>query len=142
MNVAFEYGYFTPDSLVGPEGRVVFASAGMSAEEAEDTLWGTLGSDGVFVADQLGIPERAPWAPTPSAWRPGIDVCEHALLCVRSTEEAATDPRLIEQFLAEVRQARATGWWRFVIRAGARDYACRLPVLERGAFAADDGIAA
>jgi hypothetical protein len=91
-------------------GRVVFSNPDQVACEAiEKALAEAFLEEGLFIADQVRVPEVFLFANGELSFD---DHCYHEFDAIRTTDEEPTDVHLrtIGEFLAEVNQQRRRGW--------------------------------
>lgn len=104
----------------------------LSVQAAEQALWEALDWNGTFVADQLGVPELAPWAYVPATWNERFDASRHTFLRLRgvSASEALQSGAMqlthdIQDLIEAAKCAQRAGWQDFVIDNGTRRYGLR-----------------
>jgi hypothetical protein len=108
-NVEFSYLYREGGNYK-KFGRVVFSNPDQIACTAiEKALTEAVLEDGLFIADQVRVPEVFLFANGELSFD---DHCYHEFDAVRPTEQESTDPhfRTIRQFLSEVVQQGRRGW--------------------------------
>lgn len=91
-------------------GRVVFANPDQIAcGVIEKALAEAFLEDGLFIADQVRVPEVFLFADGELAFD---DHCYHEFDGVRATEKESTDPRVrtVSEFVSEVNQQGGRGW--------------------------------
>jgi hypothetical protein len=108
-NVEFSYLYRDGGNYK-QFGRVVFLNPEQSTCGAiEKALMGAFLEDGLFIADQVRVPEAFLFA---NGELSSDDHCYHEFHAVRTTEKEPTDPHLrtIREFLSEVVQQGRRRW--------------------------------
>lgn len=108
-NVEFSYLYRDGGNYK-KFGRVVFSNPEqITLGTVENALTEALLEDGLFIADQVRVPELFLFANGELSFD---DHCYHELDAVRAIEKESTDPHLrtIRQFLSEVIQQGRKGW--------------------------------
>jgi hypothetical protein len=108
-NVEFSYLYRDGGNYK-KFGKAVFSNPNQIACVAiEKALTEAVLEDGLFIADQVRVPEVFLFANGELSFD---DHCYHEIDAVRTTEEESTDPHLrtIRQFLSEVIQQGQKGW--------------------------------
>lgn len=108
-NVEFSYLY-RDGSNYKKFGRVVFSNAEqITCEVIAKTLTEVFLDEGLFIADQVRVPEVFLFANGQLSFD---DHCYHEFDEVRATEEESTDPHMrpISEFVAEVIQQGRRGW--------------------------------
>lgn len=127
--IEFHYAYRAvhPEALAG-----VFCVGNrehVAVQAAEAELRNALDWDGTFVADQLGVPELAPWAYAPMTWNAGRDASRHLFLRLRglsALEALRSGPMVVthdvQDLIEAAKSAQRAGWNDFVMENGARRY--------------------
>ena|SRR5450755_443682 len=111
-NVRFQYLY-RDGSNYKKWGDVVFSNADdLSIESILKSLRGSFSNDGLFIAQQVRIPEVFLADEYPVS---DDDHCFHEFSDVESTTDAPNDPygRSIREFIAEVAKESERGWSAF-----------------------------
>lgn len=130
--IEFHYAY----RAVHPEAMEGVFCVGnrehLAVPAVEAELRNALDWDATFVADQLGVPELAPWAYAPMTWNSGRDASRHVFLRLRglsAIEALRSGPVVVthdvQDLISSARTAQRAGWNDFVMENGARRYGSR-----------------
>jgi hypothetical protein len=111
-NVEFSYLYRDGGNYK-KFGRIVFSNPEqITCGTVENALTEAFLEDGLFIADQVRVPEVFLFANGALSFD---DHCYHEFDAVRTTEKESTDPqmRTISEFLSEVTERSRRGWRAF-----------------------------